>query len=190
MDDAVVMLWYLIQSGLLPKEHVFYQEVRAFCYRSFGSIFPVRNFHKMFPSLTAWVESNQFLHGKSASYFFCGKGGFGKGNLADTTMSPKEWIATHNFAGLSPRSITANNPTPHVFSGVNVTDLLHLYEYLNMSKPVAIDKTGVTSFLFVTSIDGMAIKPSLQVSVQDQGVIGLTDPPILSFLEAKSTWMH
>ncbi|KAL9976535.1 hypothetical protein ACROYT_G013849 [Oculina patagonica] len=49
-----------------------------------------------------------------------------------------------------------------------------------MSKPVAIDKTGVTSFLFVTSIDGMAIKPSLQVSVQDQGLIGLTDPPILS----------
>ena len=30
VDKTVLMFWYLVKSGLLPKEHIFYEEVKAF----------------------------------------------------------------------------------------------------------------------------------------------------------------
>ena len=44
IDGAVVMFWFLFQSGLLDKQHVFHQQVDTFCRRSLRSIFPVKAF--------------------------------------------------------------------------------------------------------------------------------------------------
>ena len=99
---------FFVQSGLLDKQRVFHQQVDAFCRYSLGSIFPVKKFSYKFPVLTTWLESDQFLHGKSGSYFFCGKDEHNQGSAADSLTAPAEWISSHNFVGLSPRSITAS----------------------------------------------------------------------------------
>lgn len=111
VDKTVLKFWYLVQSGLLPKTHIFYEEVKAFCSRALSCYSPISlGFPEEFPALTSWLQSNQFLHGKGATHFFNGIGGHGQGNLADITMSPAEWIGNHNFSGLSARAISAMSP--------------------------------------------------------------------------------
>ena len=38
-----------------------------------------------------------------------------KVSATDSQMSPAEWISLHNFAGLSPWSVTARNLSPSAF---------------------------------------------------------------------------
>ena len=174
------MFWYLVQSGLLQKSHIFYEEVKAFCSRALSSLLPSNpNFSQEFPALTAWLQSNQFLHGKSSSYVFSGIGGHGQGHLADISMTPGEWIETHNFAGLTPRSITALQSPSHVTSGVQIDDVLNLFSSLEGADVVSLKKRGMVGYLVVTASDAMAIKPGLQFSSQVNGVIGLVEPPVL-----------
>ena len=106
------MFWFLVQSGLLPSSHISFQEGKAFCSRARSSIFPSSNkFDVEFLALTSWLQSNLFLHGKSSTYFFNGIGGHGHGHTADMNMTPAEWISNHNFAGLTPPSISSKNST-------------------------------------------------------------------------------
>ena len=100
------MFWFLVQSGSLPKTHVFYEEVKAFTSKALGWLVPpTADFQSTCRSLTSWLQSNQFLHGKGATHFFNGIGGDGQGHLAEMAMSTEEWIKCHNFAGVSPRSL-------------------------------------------------------------------------------------
>ena len=174
------MFWYLVQSGLLPKSHIFYEEVKAFCYRALSSLLPSNSrFSEEYPALTAWLQSNQFLHGKGSTYFFNGIGGHGQGHLADINMSPSEWIESHNFAGLAPRSITALQSTSHVTNGVQAEDVLRLFASLEGADVVNLRKHGMVGYLVVMASDAMVIKPGLQFCSQVNGVIGLTEPPVL-----------
>jgi len=174
------MFWYLVQSGLLQKTHIFYEEVKAFCSRALSSLFPSNtNFSQEYPALTAWLQSNQFLHGKGSTYFFNGIGGHGQGHLADFSMTPAEWIGSHNFAGLTPRTITALQAPSHVTNGVQINDVLQLFMSLEGADVVSLRKHGMVGYLVVTASDVMAIKPGLQFSSQVNGVIGLMEPPVL-----------
>ena len=58
-DSAVMMVWFLVQSELLDKQHVFHQQVDVFCRRSLGSIFPIN-------ALVFRVPSSNILAGKRA----------------------------------------------------------------------------------------------------------------------------
>ena len=129
MDSAVMMFWFFVQSGLLDKQYAFYQQVNAFCRCSLGSTFPVKTFSSEFSALASWLESNQFLHGKSGSYFFCGKDGNNQGSATDSLTSLAEWISSHIFAGLSLRSIIASIPSPSALSSVSKSHLSYLTRY-------------------------------------------------------------
>ena len=94
-------------------------------------------------------------------------------------MTPGEWIETHNFAGLTPRSITALQSPSHVTSGVQIDDVLNLFSSLEGADVVSLKKRGMVDYLVVTASDEMAIKPGLQFSSQVNGVIGLVEPPVL-----------
>lgn len=107
------------------------------------------NFSQEYPALTAWLQSNQFLHGKSSTYFFSGIGGHGQGHLADISMTPGEWIETHNFAGLTSRSITALQSPSHVTSGVQIDDLLNLFSSLEGADVVSLKRRGMVGYLVV-----------------------------------------
>lgn len=174
------MFWYLVKSGLLPKEHIFYEEVKAFCSRALSCFSPVSQaFSQDFPALTSWLQSNQFLHGKGATHFFNGIGGHGQGHLGDVNMSPAEWIQSHNFAGLSPRTISAMNSTLHLTSGVRIDDVCQMFFSLQGTSAISLKRQGVVGYLIATASDAMAIKPGLQFSPQVNGIIGLSDPPVM-----------
>ena len=169
------MFWYLVQSGLLQKSHIFYEQVKAFCSRALSSLFPSNtNFSQEYPALTAWLQSNQFLHGKGSTYFFNGIEGHGRGHLADINMTP-----AHNFAGLTPRTITALQSPSHVTNGVQIDDVLQLFASLEGADVVSLKKHGMVGYLVVTARDAMAIKPGLQFYSQVNGLIGLIDPQVL-----------
>lgn len=186
VDKTVLKFWYLVQSGLLPKTHIFYEEVNAFCSRALSCYSPIsQGFPEEFPALTSWLQSNQFLHGKGATHFFNGIGGHGQGNLADISMSPAEWIGSHNFAGLSARAISAMSPIPHVINGVKIDDVCQMFFQLKGTDAVSLKRQGVVGFLLATASDAMAIKPGLQVSQQANGIIGLKDPPVMLADEVK-----
>ena len=90
----------MVQSGLLHTKYVFYELVKAFCFGSLSSIFPETNFQENYPSLSSWMATNQFLHGKSATHLFRGK--------QDSTMvTCKQCIESRKFGGLSPQYITS-----------------------------------------------------------------------------------
>ena len=174
------MFWYLVQSELLPTTHIFYEQVKAFCSRALSCYSPVAQaFPQEFPALTSWLQSNQFLHGKGATYFFNGVGGHGQSHLGEVSMSPAEWIQSHNFAGLSPRTISAMNSNPHLTNGVRTDDVCQIFFSLRGSNAVCLKRQGVISFFIATASDAMAIKPGLQFSPQVNGIIGLTDPPVM-----------
>ncbi|XP_028514449.1 uncharacterized protein LOC114574924 [Exaiptasia diaphana] len=180
------MMWYLIESGQLPRTHVFYEEVKAFCSRALSPLFSQENnFYQEFPALASWLQSNQFLHGKSATCFFNGIGGNKQGHLADQSMTPIQWINSHNFAGLSTRSITSMNPNHHLTNTFRTSDLLQLFSMLKHSQAISLKKEGMTGYLVVTATDAMAIKPGLQMSSQVNGLVGLSEPAILSLDEMK-----
>ena len=94
-------------------------------------------------------------------------------------MSPAEWIQSHNFAGLSPRTISAMNSNPHLTNGVRIDDVCQIFFSLRGSNAVCLKRQGVISFFIATASDAMAIKPGLQFSPQVNGIIGLTDPPVM-----------
>ena len=113
------MFWYLVQSGFLSPKHVFYEEVlKSFLSKSTVFSFAIAKcVFQEYPALVSWIQSNQFLHGKSANHFFYDVGGHGQSQVADASMFPAEWIKSHNFASVSSRTITALNGTPNVSSG-------------------------------------------------------------------------
>lgn len=144
-----------------------------------------QGFENELPALTSWLQSNQFLHGKGASHFFNGIGGHGTGHLANLAMSPCEWIKNHNFAGLSPRSISALSPMYQALDGVNLKDVSRMISQLKQLETISLKKHGVVGFFLVTASDAMAIKPGLQVAQQANGIVGLLDPPLLSLEQVK-----
>ena len=64
-----------------------------------------------FSALMPWLQFNQCLHGKGIS-------GHRQCHLGDVSMSTAEWIQSHNFAGISPRTISAMNSILHSTSGI------------------------------------------------------------------------
>lgn len=122
---------------------------------------------------------------KGQPTFFNGIGGHGQGNLADISMSPAEWIGSHNFAGLSARAISAMSSIPHVINGVKIDDVCQMFFQLKGTDAVSLKRQGVVGFLLATASDAMAIKPGLQVSQQANGIIGLKDPPVMLADEVK-----
>ena len=96
---------------------------------------------------------------KKCNTFFYSVGGHGQGHVADTSMFPAESIKSHNFAGVSSRTITALNGTPNVSSGMQIDDLVHLYTSLEGAKAVSLEQQGVVGYLVITASDAMAIKP-------------------------------
>ena len=184
------MFWFLVQSGSLPKTDVFYEEVKAFTSKALGWLVPpTADFQSTYRSLTSWLQSNQFLHGKGATHFFNGIGGDGQGHLAEMAMSTEEWIKCHNFVGVSPRSLTTMNGPPHVTSGVKSQDVLNLFMLLRGTKSVHMKKHHMVGYLMVSASDAMAIKPGLQFAPQANGIIGLNSCPVLTIdkvMELKS----
>ena len=184
------MFWFLVQSGSLPKTHVFYEEVKAFTSKALGWLVPpTADFQSTYRSLTSWLQSNQFVHGKGATHFFNGIGGDGQGHLAEMAMSTEEWIKCHNFAGVSPRSLTTMNGPPHVTSGVKSQDVLNLFMLLRGTKSVHMKKHHMVGYLMVSASDALAIKPGLQFAPQANGIIGLNSCPVLTIdkvMELKS----
>ena len=94
-------------------------------------------------------------------------------------MSPAEWIQSHNFAGLSPQTISAMNSNPHLTNSVCIDDVRQIFFSLRVGNAVCLKRQGVISFVIATASDVMAIKPGLQFSPQVNGIIGLTDPPVM-----------
>lgn len=92
-------------------------------------------------------------------------------------MTPAEWIESHIFAGLTPRTMTALQSPSHVTNGVQIDDVLRLFPFLEDADVVSLNKHGMVGYLVVTASDAMAIKPGLQFSSQVNGLIGLMDPP-------------
>ena len=148
-----------------------FQSIKLFL-SCFASIF------QDFPALTSWLQSNQFLHGKGATHFFDGIGGHGQGHLGDVSMSPVEWIQSHNFAGLSPRTISAMNSTLHLTSGVRIDDVCQMFFSLKGTSAISLKRQGVVGYLIATASDAMAIKSGLQFFPQVNGIIELSDPPV------------
>ena len=149
------MFWFLVQSGSLPKTHVFYEEVKAFTSKALGWLVPpTADFQSTYRSLTSWLQSNQFLHGKGATHFFNGIGGDGQGHLAEMAMSTEEWIKCHN--------------------------VLNLFMLLRGTKSVHMKKHHMVGYLMVSASDAMAIKPGLQFAPQANGIIGLNSCPVLT----------
>ena len=81
-----------------------------------------------------------------APHFFFGKGVHNLGSAVDSLMSLAVWISSHNFAGLSRRSITATNPSPSALSSVSKIHFRQMYELLQVSKTVKITKTGIICY--------------------------------------------
>lgn len=94
-------------------------------------------------------------------------------------MTPAEWIQNHNFAGLSPRTISAMNSTLHLTSGVRIDDVYQLFFSLKGTSAISLKREGVVGYLIATASDAMAIKPGLQFSPQVNGIIRLNDPPVM-----------
>ena len=142
------MFWYLVQSGLLSPKHAFYEEDKAFCPRALSSILPSPN--AFFKSTQLWYhgysQTSSCLE-KVQSIFLYGVGGHGQGHVADASMFPAEWIKSHNFAGVSYRTITALNGTPNVSSGIQNDNLFHLYASLQGAKAVGSERQGVVGYL-------------------------------------------
>lgn len=155
VDKTVLMFWYLVQSRLLQTLH--------------DSILPWLHDYSLSSFFTEKVPYN----------FFNGIGGHGRGHLADINMTPAEWIESHNFAGLTLRTMTALQSPSHVTNGVQIDDVLRLFASLEDADVVSLKKHGMVGYLVVTSSDAMAIKPGLQFSSQLNGLIGLMDPPVL-----------
>ena len=135
-------------------------------------------------ALMSWLQPNHFLHGKSTTYFFKGVSGHGKGDTADASMSPL-WIETHNFATVSPFSITAPNLPHDVTKGVKMNVVCRLFVCLDGTNAVGLQRRGVLGYLVVAASDAMAIKPGLQCSLSCNGIVGLIKPNVLSLNEVK-----
>ena len=175
VDKTVLMFWYLTKSGLLPRTHIFYEEVNAFCSRALSCYSTVSQaFPQEFPALTSWLQSNQFLHGKGATHFFNGIGGHGLGHLGEVSMSPAEWIQSHNFGGLSPRTLSKMNSMSHITNGVRIDDVCQMFFSLKGMNAISLKRQGVVAYLIATASDAMAIKPCLQFSPQVNGIIRLS----------------
>lgn len=182
MDETVVLFWYLVKSGILTQNHIMYEQIKAFCYGSLNRVFPETNFQQRFPRLSSWMATNQFLHGKSSTYLFRGRGAHDE-NQRDISMSPMEWVQAHNFAGITPRSITSSIPSHTATNGIVKEDLLLLHTAVDLSNVYSIVRAGVACYPVIASMDGMAIKPSLQVS--PNGIVGLTKPELFEVTEVR-----
>lgn len=86
-------------------------------------------------------------------------------------MSPAEWIQSHNFAGLSPRTISAINSTLHLTSGGRIHDVWQMFFLLKGTSAISLKRQGVVGYLIATASNAMAIKPGLQFSPPLNGII-------------------
>jgi len=56
-----------------------------------------------------------------------------EGIYTDISMTPAEWIGSHNFAGVTPQTITALHSPSHVTNGVQIDDVLQLFASLELA---------------------------------------------------------
>ena len=120
LDEAAAMFAFLATSGILPKSHVFYQQVHSFCSHSMGLVDETL-LPKLYPALTRFQHAVQFNCKPVASYLLSGRGKHGCGR--NYRQTPQEYVDSHNFSFLHPRTITRNSPPGHMNNGIIKEDV-------------------------------------------------------------------
>lgn len=132
------------------------------------------DFCKKYKTLTKFQERLQFKFGKSCSYLLRGKGGATKG---------KQSCIQSCIQTPSPRE----TPPPNFHCGAHKEEILTAIDLLLdfEVKPVEPQKGDLQVFLVNKSTDGMQLKPALRYASQLHQIVGLEDPPFLTFDRVK-----
>lgn len=184
IDEASALLFFTTVSEALSKDHVFYQETHSFLWESLNKG-RLTNFCEKYKTLTKFQERLQFKFGKSCSYLLRGKGGATKGK--QSCLSLKEYVENRNFSFVHPNTISKRNPPPNFHCGAHKEEILTAIDLLLdfEVKPVEPQKADLQVFLVNKSTDGMQLKPALRYASQLHQIVGLEDPPFLTFDRVK-----
>ncbi|EDO46508.1 predicted protein [Nematostella vectensis] len=178
LDEAAVMFKFLTSSGILSKNHVFYEQVHSFCTSAMGLV-DEQVLPQMYPALYKFQHAVQFNFKPVASYLLFGRGKHGKGRSHRQT--PQEYVDTHNLSFFHPRTIIKNSPPGHFTSGVIREDVEVCIQMCKEKNALAISSDKLCGYLCCLSTDEMAIKPFLEYSPAQRTVIGLSEPEQLTF---------
>ena len=177
LDEAAAMLAFSTASGILQKSHVFYQQVHSFCSNAMGLV-KENQLPQLYPALTRFQHAIQFNCKPVASYLLSGRGKHGCGR--NYCQTPQEYVDSHNFSFLQPRSIVRNSPPGHVTNGVIREDVKFCIRMCFEKECLAIANEKSCGYICCIATDEMALKPALEYAPSLQAVLGLVDPDRLT----------
>ena len=114
------MFAFLTTSGILPKHHVFYEQVHSFCSSAVGLV-DEHVLSSIYPTLSRFQKAIQFNCKPMASYLLSGHGKHRCGRTCHQT--PQEYVDNHNLSFVHPHKIIRNSPPGHLTSGVIKEDV-------------------------------------------------------------------
>jgi hypothetical protein len=91
LDEAAAVLAFLTSSGILSKDHVFYQQIHSFCTNAMGLV-DEQLLPKMYPALFQFQHAIQFNCKPVASYLLSGRGKHG--HRRNYRQTPQEYVDT------------------------------------------------------------------------------------------------
>lgn len=178
IDETAAMFAFLTSSGILPTNHVFYEQVHSFCSSAMGlaaeDLKP-----NLYPALTLFQHAIQFNCKLIASYLLSGRGKHGSGRHHYQT--PQEYVNTHNLSFLHPHSVIRNSPPGHLRSGIIKDDVELVIEICHEKECISVKNDHVRGYLCSLSTDEMALKPALEYSPTYRSIVGLVEPEHLEY---------
>ena len=114
------MFAFLTAPGILPKHHVFYEQVHSFCSSAMGLV-DEHVLPSPYSTLTRFQKAIQFNCKPMASYLLPGHEKHRCGRTCRQT--PQEYVDTHNLSFFHLRTIIRNSPPGHLTSGVIKEDV-------------------------------------------------------------------
>lgn len=172
------MFGFLTSSGILSKDHVFYEQVHSFCSIAMGLV-DEHVLPSLYPALTRFQHAIQFNCKPVASYLLSGRGKHGSGR--DYCQTPQEYVDTHNLGFFHPRTIIRNSPPGHLTSGVIKEDVELCIQMCMEKEGISINNEKMCGYLCCLSTDEMALKLGLEYSTTHRSIIGLAEPEQLRY---------
>ncbi len=174
VDPVAEMLDSVVQSGVLPKEHIFYKLVSSVLeYVSYNHTRGEK--YQWDPTIVRWARSLLRL-GKSRTYnFLRGPGGFNTPKEVKRQLKKRMDFGRFGIPLPSKRTLRRNKPGYTTASGIIKNLLISVLKIAHVQNANwCVNNSDVKAIAISLTRDGLGLKPSLEFDERKKTLVGST----------------
>ena len=163
VDLAAWLFCHGVSAGDILKDSIFYQVVASMVLTAYGFRSPQDSWEQ-FQELYEFSETVLNRNSDSAIHLWSGPGLHGRGGRKPEYHSPADFFSCHNLILPTPETIRRGMPAAPTSDGIYANDLFNFASSAQMKSEMHIKSNMVLTVPCVMAVDGMVIRPGLNLS--------------------------